>query len=452
MLAPLVVLAGVEVAACLSAPWLASVVLGVWPGPALNALVAAAVFAGTILVGFTAMGLYNRRQRARLSGIVVRGAASIGLAIAAVALLSYVAPVVAMPRGVLVTAAGIALLATGLARFAFDRLVDEDIFKRRVLIYGAGRRALGVLQLRRRSDQRGFHVVSFVRADDERCVVPIDRTVAVDSALLQYCHAHNVDEIVVAMDDRRRAFPVHELLACRLDGIGVIDILDFLEKETGKVRLDVLNPSWIIFSPGFDRSRRRELSKRALDLCGSFALLVVTWPLMLLTVLAVKIEDGWAAPAVYRQQRVGLDGRPFDVFKFRSMRVDAERPGQPVWAQKADARVTRVGSLIRKVRIDELPQIFNVLRGEMSLVGPRPERPQFVAGLEDRIPYYRERHCVKPGITGWAQLCYPYGSSEHDAAEKLQYDLYYVKNHSLLFDLMILLQTAEVVLWGQGAR
>jgi lipopolysaccharide/colanic/teichoic acid biosynthesis glycosyltransferase len=173
---------------------------------------------------------------------------------------------------------------------------------------------------------------------------------------------------------------------------------------------------------------------------------------MLLTIIAIKLEDGPFAPVLYRQKRVGYEGRLFDVLKFRSMHPDAEHDGQARWAQADDERITRVGHLIRKVRVDELPQILNVLRGDMSFVGPRPERPEFVAALNERIPYYRERHCVKPGITGWAQLCYPYGSSEHDAAEKLQYDLYYVKNHSLMFDVMILLQTAEVVLWRKGGR
>ena len=273
-----------------------------------------------------------------------------------------------------------------------------------------------------------------------------------DTALHRYCEARDVDEVVIAMDDRRRAFPVHELLECRLNGCEIIDVVDFLERETGKVRLDVLNPSWIIFAPGFDRSRVREASKRVLDLLASAVLLVASTPVMALTALAIVLEDGVGAPVLYRQRRVGLDGRIFEVLKFRSMRVDAEQHGAAIWAAKADARVTRVGSFIRKVRIDELPQVFNVLRGDMSLVGPRPERPEFVAELEDRIPYYRERHSVKPGITGWAQLCYPYGSSERDSAEKLQYDLYYIKNHSLLFDIMILLQTVEVVVWGQGAR
>ena len=183
---------------------------------------------------------------------------------------------------------------------------------------------------------------------------------------------------------------------------------------------------------------------------SGLAMLTLALPFIVLTVLALKVQDGWAAPVLYRQRRVGLRGRPFNVLKFRSMRVDAERDGRARWAQHRDPRVTRVGSFIRKTRIDELPQLFNVLRGQMSLVGPRPERPEFVAELAERIPYYVERHCVKPGITGWAQLCYPYGSSEQDSLEKLQYDLYYVKNNSLLFDLAIMLQTAEVVVMGKG--
>jgi exopolysaccharide biosynthesis polyprenyl glycosylphosphotransferase len=213
----------------------------------------------------------------------------------------------------------------------------------------------------------------------------------------------------------------------------------------------VLNPSWIIFGQGFRRDPLRLFSSRALDLLASVAVLAVSLPVMLLTLLAIKIEDGWTAPALYSQERVGLHGTLFRVLKFRSMRQDAELNGAQ-WAQHADPRVTRVGAIIRKLRIDELPQVINVLRGHMSFVGPRPERPQFVAELAERIPYYVQRHCVKPGITGWAQLCYPYGSSEEDALEKLQYDLYYIKNNSLLFDLAILVQTAEVVLLGKGAR
>jgi sugar transferase (PEP-CTERM system associated) len=217
------------------------------------------------------------------------------------------------------------------------------------------------------------------------------------------------------------------------------------------VRLDVLNPSWIIFGDGFRASLTQQMLARLLDVGASLGLLVLAAPLMLLAMVGIKLEEGPVAPLFYRQKRVGHHGQVFDVLKFRSMRIDAEKNGA-VYAAKDDPRVTRMGSLMRKTRIDELPQLLNVLRGEMSFVGPRPERPEFVCELEQRIPYYRERHTVKPGITGWAQLCYPYGSSEKDTIEKLQYDLYYVKNRSLLFDLAILVQTVEVVLWGKGAR
>ncbi|PZN26149.1 MAG: sugar transferase, partial [Proteobacteria bacterium] len=217
------------------------------------------------------------------------------------------------------------------------------------------------------------------------------------------------------------------------------------------VRLDVLNPSWMIFSEGFRQGRIHSTLERTFDILASLILLVVALPVMLLTALAIKLTEGLGAPIFYRQVRVGQYGRPFELLKFRSMRVDAENDG-PRWAEKNDSRITPVGSFIRMTRIDELPQILNVLRGEMSFVGPRPERPEFVAQLNERIPYYRERHIIKPGITGWAQLCYPYGSSEQDALEKLQYDLFYVKNHSLLFYLAILVQTVEVIVWGKGAR
>jgi sugar transferase (PEP-CTERM system associated) len=271
-------------------------------------------------------------------------------------------------------------------------------------------------------------------------------------SLFDWAIEQDVDEIVVAMDDRRQGFPLHEFLECRLAGIEVVELPTFLERETGKLRLDVTSPSWFIFAEGFRASPVQQGLERGFDLLASSLLLVVGMPFIALTAMAIKLEDGWAAPVLYRQRRVGQHGRIFDVMKFRSMRVDAEKPGEARWATADDPRVTRVGSFIRKTRLDELPQLFNVLRGNMSFVGPRPERPEFVDRLERTIPYYRERHTVKPGITGWAQLCYPYGASEKDALEKLQYDLYYVKNRSLLFDLAIIMQTVEVVLWGKGAR
>jgi len=337
------------------------------------------------------------------------------------------------------------------SRLIFARVADEDIFKRRVLVYGAGYAAAALTRLRRAADRHAFALVGFVQPADEERAVPSERVLESDGDLCALCERLAITEVVVAMDDRRRGFPIPELLDCRLAGIDVTELLTFLERETGRVHIDLLNPSWLIFGQGFRRDPLRLFSSRALDVLASLGVLIVALPAMALTFFAIKIEDGWQAPALYRQERVGLGGRVFKVLKFRSMRQDAELNGAQ-WAQHGDPRVTRVGAIIRKLRIDELPQVFNVLRGHMSFVGPRPERPEFVAQLAEKIPYYVQRHCIKPGITGWAQLCYPYGSSEKDALEKLQYDLYYIKNNSLLFDLAILIQTAEVVLFGKGAR
>jgi sugar transferase (PEP-CTERM system associated) len=412
----------------------------------------ALLFAVVMLVCMLATGLYSSRQRARAAGIVVRVATSIFAAAAIIAVLAYSIPQLHIGRGILGLGVLLAFVSAVLVRIVFDRIADENIFKRRVLVYGSGRQALSISNLRRRSDQRGFIVVGYVRGDGDRDSVPSDRVIDMPASMLEFANNNSVDEIVVAMDDRRRAFPLRDLLECRLQGIEVVDLVSFLERETGRVRLDVLNPSWMIFAEGFRRDPVRLFSERAFDLIASLLLLLLAWPIMLLTAILIKIEDGPRAPVFYRQTRVGLGGRNFDALKFRSMRPDAEKDGRPQWARPGDSRVTRVGAFIRKVRIDELPQILNVLKSDMSFVGPRPERPEFVAVLNDKIPYYSERHCVKPGITGWAQLCHPYGSSEQDAAEKLQYDLYYIKNHSLLFDILILLQTAEVILWRKGAR
>ncbi len=454
---PIVLLAAVEAAGLVAFPYLAALLrfdADIHSAERSVGLLAprAVIFAAVALLCMVAMGLYSARQRAKTTGLVVRISASLVLATAIMALLSYLVPQIHVGRGLLgITAVG-SLIFIGLSRVIFVRLVNDEVFKRRVLVYGVGKQAQSVSMLRRRTDQRGFVVVGYIPSGSDRQMIAPERVASVDSTLLEFARQNQIDEIVVAMDDRRREFPVYELLECRLAGIEVVDLVSFLERETGKVRLDVLNPSWMIFSDGFRRDSLRRFSERAFDFAAASLLIILTWWIMLITAAAILIEDGWRARILYRQKRVGLDGHTFEVLKFRSMRADAEQDGKARWAQANDARVTRVGLIIRKVRIDELPQLLNVLKGDMSFVGPRPERPEFVAKLSECIPYYRERHCVKPGITGWAQLCYPYGSSEHDATEKLQYDLYYVKNHSLLFDLMILLQTAEVVLLGKGAR
>jgi sugar transferase (PEP-CTERM system associated) len=411
----------------------------------------ALMFSAVVVISLLAFGLYSARQRAQLSGVLVRVVSALLIATGVLAALFYMVPALRLWRGI----EALAVIMTGcgviISRLVFARVVDQEIFKRRVLVYGAGIAASAVAALRRSSDRRGFHLVGFVQPENEQPTVGTERVLDPDGDLCGLCEKLGVTEVVVAMDDRRRGFPIRELLECRLVGVDVTELLSFLERETGRVRVDVLNPSWMIFGQGFRRDPLRLFSSRMLDLGASLAVLVITLPFMLLTVIAIKIEDGLRAPALYSQRRVGLGGQVFHVHKFRSMRIDAERDGAQ-WAQRADPRVTRVGGLIRKLRIDELPQIFNVLRGHMSFIGPRPERPEFVAELSERIPYYVQRHSVKPGITGWAQLCYPYGSSEQDALEKLQYDLYYIKNNNLLFDLAILVQTAEVVLLGKGAR
>ena len=414
-------------------------------------LPAALLFAAFSLVSLFAFGLYSVRQRANRAGVLIRIAAAVANAVAWSAIVYYFAPPIAMDHHVVLYTAAIAIVFSFVTRLLFERIIDENLFKQRVLVFGAGLRAQSLLQLRRRTDTRGFRLLGFMTSESDTVVAPIDRLIARPPSLYRWAIDNDVDAIVIAMEDRRRGFPMHELLECRLAGIEILDLPTFLERETGKVRLDVLNPSWIIFGEGFRVSLMQHLLERAFDIVASLGLLAVALPVMVLTTIAIKLEDGPRAPVLYRQRRVGQNGKVFEVLKFRSMVLDAETNGAQ-YAQARDPRVTRVGAFMRKTRIDELPQLLNVLRGDMSFVGPRPERPEFVSQLEQRIPYYRERHTVKPGITGWAQLCYPYGASEKDTIEKLQYDLYYVKNRSLIFDLAILMQTVEVVLWGKGAR
>ena len=412
----------------------------------------AVLYTMALLLSFLALGLYTARQRARSVGLLVRIFAATILGTALTAISFYLLPSFRIGRGVVSIAAGLSFAATAGVRVLFSRVVNIDVLKRRVLIYGAGLRARSIVDLRRRTDRRGYVVIGFVAPRSEDLAVPLEHQLDASRGIRALCENQDIDEIVIAMDDRRRAFPIRDLLECRMAGIDVIDLVSFLERETGKVRTDLMNPSWMIFGGGFRRDQWRQASSRILDLIASSALLVLASPIMLLTALAILVEDRGRGGVFYRQERVGFAGRTFNLLKFRSMRADAEQAGHAQWAQKNDPRVTHIGAFIRRTRIDELPQIINVLAGKMSFVGPRPERPQFVAELSEKIPFYIQRHSVKPGITGWAQLCYPYGASEHDALQKLQYDLYYIKNNSFLFDLAILIQTAEVVVMGKGAR
>ena len=412
----------------------------------------AVVFAGVMLLGMTAVGLYQPRLREGAAGIVLRMLGALLLVSLALSVIFYLFPDLFLGRGALALTFVAAILFSGGVRYLFRTLVNEERLKRNVLVLGAGQNAALVMsRLRRKTDRRGFSFTAFVQMANETVCVEHVPVVRLDGSICDYVRNHAVDEILIAVDDRRQALPIEELLECKLAGIEVSDVVNFFERESGKIMLEFVTPGWMVFSDGFKLGFWRNTSKRVFDVAASLLLLFYTWPFMLLTIIAIKLEDGRDAPVFYRQKRVGLNGKPFDVLKFRSMRVNAEQNGA-VWAKTQDDRVTKVGRFIRKCRIDELPQIINVLAGDMGFVGPRPERPEFVKGLTQKIPHYQARHHVKPGISGWAQLWYPYGASEKDAELKLQYDLYYVKNHTLFLDILVLVRTVEVVLFGKGAR
>ena len=413
-------------------------------------LVRAVVFTGCLVVGLLSMGLYRPRQRPTRSesavrailGVIVGGFFSI--------VLFYVVPDVSFGRGALGLAMLIGALSVFAVRLGMLRLLDFNPIKSRVLVVGAGEAAAKIYRLRRRSDRRRFDVVGFIAAnDEERClaaelgIVPLLTT---DEALL----IRRLDEVVVALDDRRGLLPLEYLLFQKQRGVSVTDVVDFLERETERLDLDILRPSWLLYEKSSQTDIVYRWLKRLFDLVFSAGLLLLTSPALIVTVLAIWIEDGPSAAVLYRQRRVGCNGHVFDLLKFRSMRVNAEKDSGPRFASVNDDRVTRFGRLIRRFRVDELPQLLNVIRGDMSVVGPRPERPEFVDVLSRQVPLYFYRHGVRPGLTGWAQLNFPYGASMDDAREKLTYDLYYIKNTNIVTDLLILLQTLEVVVWGRG--
>ncbi|MGO4503117.1 MULTISPECIES: TIGR03013 family XrtA/PEP-CTERM system glycosyltransferase [unclassified Dyella] len=411
------------------------------------------VFAGILVIGMIALGQYQAHIRMTRFGLLARQFVAFVLGGILLVVGYYVVPQAYVGRGVLAIALLLGFILVLGIRLLFLQLVEVEALKRRVLILGAGHRAAQIHnQMRRRTDRRGFCVVGYVPRIDETVAVPEDHLIRTNLPLHVLVLRQQIDEVVVGVDDRRGHMPMDDLLECRQMGITITDLTSFFERESGRLQLTILDPSWLVFSGGFNATPLRQLSKRCFDLGAAALLLLLCWPLMLLEALAITIESGAGQPILYRQERVGAHGRTFLLLKFRSMRTDAERDGIARWAAKNDDRVTRVGRISRKLRIDELPQLWNVFKGDMSIVGPRPERPQFVADLATQIRYYSLRHCLKPGLAGWAQLSYPYGATVEEAAEKLKYDLFYVKNHNLLLDLLILIQTVEVVLFGRGAR
>lgn len=407
-------------------------------------------FALTLEVAMVALGAYGTDALQSLRVATARLLVAVSLGVLGQAAIFFLVPDLEIWRSKLLYAMGFAICGLIGLRVLLGKTLGSQAFKRRVVVLGAGARAQRLKLLAQRPGA-GFVVVGYVSMSEGNRVIP--EAIARDAIynLADHVVLLNASEVVLALEERRNALPLKDLLRIKTTGVHVNEISTFLERETGRVDLDSVNPSWLIFSDGFSSGRMLSgVFKRLFDITASLLLLLLTLPLILVTAVAIKLES--KGPIFYRQRRVGLFGQGFDIIKLRSMRRDAEAAGKAVWAEKDDPRITRVGRIIRKLRIDELPQAWSVLKGEMSFVGPRPERPQFVEDLEQQLPYYAERHMVKPGITGWAQINYPYGASIEDARQKLEYDLYYAKNYSPFLDLLILLQTIRVVIFPEGAR
>jgi sugar transferase (PEP-CTERM system associated) len=423
--------------------------IGMDPGALTDRVGMLSAFTGVVLAAMIAVGVYGSEALRSLRFGGARLLVAVSLAIIALAFLDFLLPGSTFWRSTLLYAMGLSIALLMVNRLVVGGILGASAFRRRVLVLGAGPRAARLGTLGERPES-GFAIVGYIdmgegqprveRAIQRRAIEDLSRFVADLGA----------SEVVLALEERRNALPLKDLLRIKTAGVHVNDFSSFMERETGRVDLDALNPSWLIFSDGFSSGRAiSSVAKRLFDIAASGLLLALTFPLIALFAFLVKLDS--RGPAFFRQQRVGLYGQPFTLLKLRSMRADAEAAGAQ-WASEDDPRITRLGRFIRKVRIDELPQVWTVLTGQMSFVGPRPEVPTFVDDLEDKLPFYAERHMVKPGITGWAQINYPYGASIEDARRKLEYDLYYAKNCTPFLDLLILLQTLRVILWPEGAR
>jgi sugar transferase (PEP-CTERM system associated) len=381
--------------------------------------------------------------------LIVRLLQAVGAASIVLAAIYFIVPTLMIGDGTFVSALFVFLVGILGWRLLFNQLTVK--LEERILVVGTGETALKVARQILNQHDFGYSVVGFIDEDEKRIGTRLlnPGIIGTPADIPDLIVRHQIDRIVVGLSDRRGKLPVEELLGAKMAGVRVEDATTTYERVTGKILIDDLRPSWLIFSDGFRVSRATRWMKRTIDLTLSLTLAVLSFPLMILTAIAIWLESG--GPVLYCQERVGENGRTFTLCKFRSMRIDAEQAGKPVWAKSDDDRVTRVGQFIRKTRLDELPQLWNVVRGDMSFVGPRPERPYFVAELASEIPFYQQRHAVKPGITGWAQVKYRYGSSLEDAMEKLRYDLYYIKHLSVFFDLTIVFDTVKVVLFRKGA-
>jgi sugar transferase (PEP-CTERM system associated) len=408
----------------------------------------ALLFAVLIIVGLVLTGMYRSRQRVRPGQVFTHAAVSVAIGGLLNILVYYLYPAMATGRGVLLLAMLLAVVSIYATRRMFATMAEAFVRRRGILVIGAGRAAQKIAMRRRQADRRRYEVVAYLETAGD---LPGEDDIKLEPRFKKISDLNHLafDEVVLALDNRRGAIPPEALFNFRQRGAEVVSLVDFLEREAGQVDIDVADSNWFIFTKGCHTSPGYLMAKRVTDVLGSIFLLAALSPILLLVCVALYVEGKGKEPILYRQLRVGLRGQPFELLKFRSMRVDAERDG-PAWAAQDDDRVTAVGRVIRRLRLDETPQLLNILKGQMSIVGPRPERPEFLNELAQQIPMYRYRLLVKPGLAGWAQLSFPYGASISDAREKLKYDLYYIKNARCMLDLFILAHTLEVVIWGQS--
>lgn len=411
----------------------------------------ALLFSGVLLATMLSVGLYNREHFTKLTEALIRIGVAFFLGFLILTAIFFSAPILAVWRSVTLIALLIGYVGIASARYFASRLVNSELLKSRVVVYGTGNFAARLEALEQSERATGFVCVGFIANGDEAVKVSRARLIPQPNyALAELVAQERVGQIVVAVDNEHNSLPTSALMECKAKGVKVVDFLTFFAAETGRIDMDALKPDWVLFARGGLWSRLYLHLKRAIDICASFVVLICQLPLSVLVAIAILLEDG--GPVIYRQRRVGCRGREFTLLKFRSMKVSAEDGGAPSWTTENDPRVTRVGAFLRRSRLDELPQLFNVLKGDMSLVGPRPEQAYFVDQLSNRIAYYADRHWAKPGITGWAQLNYGYSASVQGARTKLQYDLYYVAYCSLFLDMLIILQTIKVVIWPFDVR
>jgi len=420
--------------------------------PMYSVAAPAFVFAIVIVLLNIAFGMYRRADKLTSSTYIVRMLLVPAIGVPLAYLIVSALPTGRLLQDSLALAVLVAIGGLMLIRHLLVLPLVANFAPHRVLVLGTGPEARLVEASMSAANLPGLSLVGFYALEkvDDMTVSP-QRVIARGASLEQVVRQLRINEIIVAVRQQRGGvLPLRSLLDCRLNGVRVTDLSRFFERVHGQVPIESLKVSWLIYGNGYRQNWRRTFMKRVFDIIAAAVLLVLTLPIMAIAALSIFLEDG--APVIYRQNRSGARGYTFTLFKFRSMRKNAEEPGKAAWAAVNDSRVTQVGRILRRTRIDELPQLLNVLRGEMSFVGPRPERPEFVALLTEQIPFYAVRHSVKPGLTGWAQVRYSYGATVEQSVKKLEYDLYYVKNHTLVLDLVILLETVRVVLLGEGAR